>query len=145
VSADTPATRAAAASGLRHEVVEYGRVDSIEEAALARGVELHRVIKSIVVRRGEGDLVMVLVPGDRVIDWPRLRGMLGVSDVLASTARLSYLPAGTITPLVAIAPVIDALRSRLVDREGSGVAINVGAAELVAFLGAVVADVTKPA
>ncbi len=148
----SPALRAVRESGLAHEVVEYGRVASVEEAAVARGVSVDRVIKTIVVRRGEGDLLMVLVPGDRVIEWAKLRQVCGVSrmslapseEALATTG---YEP-GTITPFgsLTVLPVIaDASMSGLASIGGGahGVAINVDAAELIGFLGAEVADVTK--
>ena len=152
--ADNPALGAIAGSGLAHQVVEYGRVASVEQAAVARGVALDRVIKTIVVRRGEGDLLMVLVPGDRVIDWAKLRKVCGVSRMsLASAAEAlaatGYAP-GTITPFgsVTALPVIaDATMGGLASIGGGahGVAINLDASELIAFLGAQVADVTKAA
>jgi len=46
---DNPALRAVAASGLVHEIVEYGEVHSVAEAAAARGIALDRVIKTIVL------------------------------------------------------------------------------------------------
>ena len=52
---------------------------SLAEAAVARGVDPADVVKTMVVRRGEGDFVFVLVPGDRVISWPKLRALLGVN------------------------------------------------------------------
>ena len=150
---DNPAPGAVAGSGLAHEIVEYGRVNSVEEAAVARGVALDRVIKTIVVRRGEGDLLMVLVPGDRVIDWAKLRKVCGVSRMSLAPAEealaaTGYAP-GTITPfgsLTALPVVADASMSGLASIGGGvhGVAINLDAAELIGFLGAEVADVTKP-
>lgn len=150
--ADTPATRAVVASGLAHHVVEYGKVNSVEEAAAARGVELDRVIKTIVVRRGEGDLLMILVPGDRVIDWAKLRKVCGVSRMSLASAEealqaTGYSP-GTITPFGSTTklPVIaDAAMGGLASIGGGahGVAINVDADELIGFLGAQVADVTN--
>jgi len=152
VSADTPAVRAIKASGLAHTIVEYGRAASVEEAAGARRVAVDRVIKTIVVRRGDGDFVMVLVPGDRVIDWSKLRKVLGVSRMSLARpdeaiAATGYRP-GTITPFgstTALPVVADASMDGLASIGGgaSGVAINVDAAELIAFLGAEVADVTK--
>ena len=151
---ETPATRAIADSGLDYEIVEYGRVNSVEEAAEARGVPVARVIKTIVVRRGDGDFLMVLVPGDRVIDWAKLRGVLGVSrlslapaeEALASTG---YTP-GTITPFgsTSTLPVIaDASMNGLASIGGGahGVAINLDAGQLIAHLGGGFADVTKEA
>ena len=43
---------------------------SLEEAAAARGVEPHQLVKTMVVRVSEGEHVFVLVPGDREIAWP---------------------------------------------------------------------------
>ena len=151
---DTPATRAVAASGLAHDFIEYGRAASVEDAAERRGVPLHSVIKSIVVRRGKGDLLMVLVPGDRVIDWAKLRGLLGVSrmslaDAAEAHAATGYHP-GTITPFgstTALPVIADASITGLASIGGGahGVAINLDAADLIGHFGAEMADVTKPA
>jgi Cys-tRNA(Pro)/Cys-tRNA(Cys) deacylase len=151
---ETPATIAVAESGLDHEVLRYGRVDSIEEAAEKRGVPLARVIKTIVVRKGGGSLLMVLVPGDRVIDWPKLRNVVGASRMALARAgealeATGYRP-GTITPLgssTALPVVADAALDGLASVGGGapGVAINVDAAALIDHLDAMVADVTKPA
>ena len=89
-SPETPATAAVAASGLAHRVIVHGPVGSLEEAAAARGVQIPDVVKTIVVRRGEDDFLFVLVPGDRVISWPKLRTLLGVNRLSmpeAATAR----------------------------------------------------------
>jgi len=149
---DNPALRAVAASGLVHEIVEYGEVHSVAEAAAARGIALDRVIKTIVVRRGEGDLLMVLVPGDRVIDWAKLRAVCAVSRMSLATAEQAlaatgYTP-GTITPFgsATVLPVIaDASMSGLASIGGGahGVAINLDADDLVAYFSARFEDVTK--
>ncbi|HSM01205.1 MAG TPA: YbaK/EbsC family protein [Acidimicrobiia bacterium] len=149
---DTPAIRAVTASGLAHEVIEYGRASSVEDAAGRRGVALHSVIKSIVVRRGEGDLLMVLVPGDRIIDWAKLRALLGVSrmslaDPDEAFAATGYRP-GTITPFgsTTVLPIIaDASIEGLASIGGGahGVAINLDGTDLIGHFGADVADVTK--
>jgi Cys-tRNA(Pro)/Cys-tRNA(Cys) deacylase len=69
----TRALAAAEAIGLAHRVIRHGRVRSLAEAASARGVAPADVVKTLVVRRGEDDFLFVLVPGDRVISWPKLR------------------------------------------------------------------------
>ncbi len=102
---DTGEERAAAAlaeSGIAHTATRHGRVGSLEEAAAARGLRPDQVLKTIVVRRGEGDHVFVLVPGGRAIAWPKLREALGVSrlslpDADAARAATGY-ERGTITP-----------------------------------------------
>lgn len=151
---DTPATRAANESGLAHVVVEYGQVGSVEEAAEKRGVPVKRIIKSIVVRRAEGDHLLVLVPGDRVIDWAKLRKVAGVSRMTLAEAGdafevTGYRP-GAITPFgskTALPVIADASIEGLASLGGGahGVAIHLDAAELIRYLGADVADVTRPA
>ncbi|MEX1207051.1 MAG: YbaK/EbsC family protein [Acidimicrobiia bacterium] len=148
----TPATRAAADSGIAHEVVEYGRVNSVEEAAEKRGVEVHRVLKSIVVRKAESEHLMVLVPGDRVIDWAKLRKLAGVSRMSLAEAEEAFevtgyrpgaiTPFGSKTPLPVIA---DATIEGLASLGGGvhGVAIHLDAADLIRHFAATVADVTK--
>jgi Cys-tRNA(Pro) deacylase len=153
---DTPALHAAAATDLEYEVVTYPRVRSIEEAAAHRGVPVAAILKTLVVRRGEDDYVLVLVPGDRVIDWPKLRAHLGVSRLSlpdADEAReATGYERGTITPFGANGswPVIAdaAIAGSGVASIGGGahgVAIHADADDLIAVIGAGVADVTRPA
>jgi Cys-tRNA(Pro) deacylase len=149
-----PALAAVAATGIVHEVVRHGPVHSLAEAATARGVEIPDVIKTIVVRRGEDDFLFVLVPGDRVISWPKLRALLGVSrlsmpDAAAAFAATGY-HRGTITPFGASTawPVIadERMAGRRVSIGGGepGVAVAVDADEALRAVGATVADVTDP-
>jgi Cys-tRNA(Pro) deacylase len=153
---DTPAIAEAAAAGLEHEVVSYGRVRDIHEAAERRGVPVSRIIKTLVLRRGEDDYLFVLVPGDRVIDWPKLRQHLGVPRVSLPDAddalRVTGYPRGAITPLGARRPlpvIADAtLRGGGVISLGGGdhgLAVHLDADRLIAHLGAEVADVTRTA
>src|SRR3954468_7552304 len=93
---------ALATAGITHRVIRHGPVGSLAEAARARGVEVAAVVKTIVVRRGEDDFLFVLVPGDRVISWPKLRALLGVTrlsmpDAATAKAATGY-ERGTITP-----------------------------------------------
>jgi Cys-tRNA(Pro)/Cys-tRNA(Cys) deacylase len=100
---DTPATRAATELGLRHEVRTIDRARSAAEAAERLGVAPDRLLKTLVVRRSEGDHLLVLVPGPARIDWPSLRAHLGVSRLSlpdADEAReVTGYERGTITPL----------------------------------------------
>ena len=148
------ALAAADALGLVHEVTRHGPVRSLEEAAQARGLPPSAVIKTLVVRRADDDFLFVLVPGQREISWPKLRALLGVKRLSmpdADTARdVTGYVRGTITPLGATRtwPVIaDATLAGAVSIGGGapGVALTVDAGELVAALGAQVADVTDPA
>lgn len=157
---DTPATRALRASGIDHLVTAHGPVRSLEDAAAARGLEPWQILKTLVVRRAEGDFLLVLVPGDRQISWPKLRELLGVSRLSMPDKEVARdvtgYERGTITPFGALPspagtpwPVIaDAL---IVSREGPvsigagehGLAASVDPAQMVEVLDARVADVTE--
>ena len=148
---DSPGAIAAADLGIDFREIRYGKVSSVEEAAAARGVPVAAVVKSLLVRRGEDDYLLVLVPGDRSISWPKLRSLLGVSRLSMPDADTAFevtgYRRGTITPLGLSLPVV--LDERLCGQDvtlGSGepgVAIGLAADELTAIYGAVVADVTE--
>lgn len=151
---DTPALADPRLTSLPHEVVRHGRVGSLEEAARLRGVEPSAVIKTMVVRRGEDDHVLVLVPGDRVIDWPKLRDHLGerrlsMPDAEEALAVTGYVR-GTITPFgpTRDLPVIadHRITGHRVSIGGGdhGVSMTTDGDALLATLGADIADVTKP-
>src|SRR5437763_14356712 len=96
------ATQALRDSGIDHTLTLHGPVNSLEEAAAARGLQPADILKTIVVRRSEDDYLFVLVPGDREISWPKLRGLLGVNRLSmpdAATAKdVTGYERGTITP-----------------------------------------------
>jgi Cys-tRNA(Pro)/Cys-tRNA(Cys) deacylase len=150
---DTPATRAAAALGLSHEVRVIAPARSAEEAAERLGVPAQRLLKTMVVRRGEDDHLLVLVPGPRQIDWPKLRTHLGVSRLSMPDAEVAReatgYERGTITPLGARGgwPVlIDASVAGggtvSVGGGAPGVAVLTDADELITALDAEVVDLT---
>lgn len=153
-SRDGPGVRALAASGLAHTLRSHGPVKSLAEAAAARGVAPADMVKTMVVRRGQGDYLFVLVPGLRTISWPKLRGLLGVSRLSMPDAdqalQVTGYPRGAITPFGATQALPVIADSTLTGRAVSigagehGVAAAVDADELVAHLGAQVADITEP-
>jgi Cys-tRNA(Pro)/Cys-tRNA(Cys) deacylase len=146
--------RALAALGdLSHTVVRHGPVRSLEEAAVARGVSPAAVVKTLVVRRGAGDYLFVLVPGDRQISWPKLRALLGVSrmtlpsadEALAATGyeRGTITPFGSTTawPVVADRAIVG--QEVTLGGGAQGVAVKLQADDVIAALDAQVADVTE--
>ncbi|NUO58369.1 MAG: hypothetical protein HOV78_17005 [Hamadaea sp.] len=149
-----PALDALAEAGLEHRVIQHGPVRSLPEAAAARGVEIPDVVKTIVVRRGDDDYLFALVPGDRVISWPKLRALLGVSRLSmpdAATAKeATGYERGTITPFGSAKPwpVIadERLRGRTITLGAGehGVAVAVGADATVEALDGAYADITDP-
>lgn len=150
-----PALEALAASGLTHTVTRHGRVRSLQEAAAARGVEPRDLIKTMVVRRAEGDHLLALVPGDRTISWPKLRALLGVSRLSMPDAdaalEVTGFERGTITPFGTrtTLPVVadERIRGRTISIGAGehGVAATLDGDALLAHLDATVADVTEPA
>jgi Cys-tRNA(Pro)/Cys-tRNA(Cys) deacylase len=155
MSEDTTALRAMAESGIRYGVTRHGRVRSLAEAAAARGVPPQAIVKTMVVRRGAGDHLFVLVPGDREISWPKLRAALGVNRISmpdAEEARaVTGYERGTITPFGSAnaLPVIadERISGRTISIGGGahGVAATVAADDVIRHLAAQLADVTDPA
>jgi Cys-tRNA(Pro) deacylase len=149
-----PAYEALSAAGITHWVIRHGPVGSVAEAATTRGVEVRDVVKTIVVRRGEDRFAFVLVPGDRVISWPKLRAQLGVNRLsmpdAATAQEVTGYERGTITPFGSTRrwPVIadERLRGRLITLGVGerGAAVALGADEALATLDATLADVTEP-
>jgi Cys-tRNA(Pro) deacylase len=99
---ETPATRAIGQAGVEHRVVRTQRAGSAEEAAVLQGIPLGALLRTIVVRRGDGDYLFVLVPAGRRFDWPRLRDHLGVRRLTLPDADEARAATGyeryTITP-----------------------------------------------
>lgn len=153
--ADTPATRAIAASGAAHRVVRTERAGSAEEAAAFQGIPLAALLRTIVVRRGEDDYLFVLVPTGRRFDWPKLRAHVGVRRMTLPDADEARDVTGyeryTITPFGssrAWPVIVDAsvLPEPVVSVGGGafGVNIHLAPSDLVATLDAAVADVSNP-
>ena len=146
------AIAAAERLSLAFAVTRHGPVRSLEEAAAARGVDPHQVVKTMVVRVAEDEHVFVLVPGDREIAWPKLRALLGVNRLTMASADAAYdvtgYVRGTITPLGSVTPLRVVADSSMTGRVSlgagaPGVALLVDAGELAAALAATVADVTE--
>ncbi|WP_422770281.1 aminoacyl-tRNA deacylase [Plantactinospora sp. WMMC1484] len=148
------ALAALASADIPHRVLRHGPVRSVAEAADALGVEVPDVVKTLVVRRAEQDYVFVLVPGDRVISWPKLRSLLGVNRLSlpgADEARSATgYERGTITPFGSRTawPVVadERIRGRTITlgtgEHGSAVALDADAA--LDALDGTVADVSDP-
>jgi len=151
----TRATEAIAAAGIPHRIVRTERASSAEESASFQGIETRQLLRTIVVRRGDDDYLFVLVPAGRRFDWPKLRELLGVRRMTLPDAAEAHQATGyeryTITPfgssrawpVVADAAIVE---EPVVSIGGGGFGINLhlDPADLVAGLGATVADVSQP-
>lgn len=149
----TPATATLDQAGIAYRLVHHGRVASAEEAAERRGIELGALAKTLVIRLGDGEYTLVLVPGDRALDYPKLRQHLGVRRLTmpspAEAQEATGYTRGTITPLGAgdWPVVIDTqLMAHPEISLGSGVgdwAIHMSPDDLVKVTRGVVANVTS--
>jgi Cys-tRNA(Pro) deacylase len=149
---ETPAFADPRLSSIEHKVVRHRKVGSLEEAAELRGVPASAVIKTMVVRKGADDYVFVLVPGDRVIDWPKLRAVVGerrlsMPDAQEALDVTGYVR-GTITPFGSSLPwpvIADTLVSSgtvSIGGGAEGVSFTLNGADLCLALNADISDVT---
>jgi Cys-tRNA(Pro)/Cys-tRNA(Cys) deacylase len=151
--AETRATRAAADAGLAARVVATDIPTSADESAALQGIDVGRLLRTIVIRRGADDYVFVLVPGGRQIDWKKLRTHLGqrrlslpdADEARAATGyeRGAITPFGATTawPVVADA-TIRGLGTVAIGAGARGVNLHVDAESMLEALDASEADVT---
>jgi len=120
-----------------------------------QGIELHQLLRTIVLRKGRDDYVFVLVPGGRTIDWPLLRAHLGVRKIslpdqeeareATGYERGAITPFGASTAWPVLADVTVAGQDLVAIGGGiRGVNLHLRADDMLAALHADVADVTKP-
>lgn len=144
----------AAARGLAVEFIERMRASSLEEAASILGITPADIVKSLVVKRSDGTFLFALIPGDRQISWPKLRALVGVNKLQLPSPELALKATGyergTITPLGSTTAWPVYADAGMVGRRVSmgagehGYSLFVQADELIAALGAVVADISEP-
>ncbi len=140
--------------GVDYRLVEYEPGRDIETAAERRGVAVERILKTMVVRVGQGRYVLVMVPGDQLIEWKALRNLLGERRLSLADADEAYAATGyhrgTITPLGAagdwplvIEATIEGTGEVSIGSGTEGVAIHLDVDDLIAITGAAVAPVSK--
>ncbi|MGK9147213.1 YbaK/EbsC family protein [Plantibacter flavus] len=147
---------AAAALGLPIELVERPPARSLHEAAQLLGIEPREIVKTIVVKRRSGDYLFALVPGGRKISWPPFRTLLGVNKLAMPDAATAFAATGyergTITVLGATSALPVYADERIL-HDGGRISIGAGehgwsafvdAAEYLAAIGAITADLTEP-
>ncbi len=107
---EAPGVIAARSLGIDIRIIHPGHVTSVAEAATACGVGVDDVVKTLVIRRGENDFLLALIPGSRSLSWKKVRTLLGVNRISlpdADTARqVTGYERGTITPLGLDLPVM---------------------------------------
>jgi Cys-tRNA(Pro)/Cys-tRNA(Cys) deacylase len=142
----------AAARGISIDFVARPAAASLEEAAGLLGIASASIVKTLVVKRHDGSYLFALIPGDRQISWAKLRGVVGVNKLRLPEAQLALeatgFERGTITPLGSTTawPVFADARiagQRIAMGAGAhGMSAFVSADDLIAGLGATVADIS---
>jgi Cys-tRNA(Pro) deacylase len=152
----TPAIEAVESAGLPHRVIRTERAGSAEQSAELQGIPLEALLRTIVVRRGEEDYVLVLIPAGRRFDWPKLRAHLEVSRLSLPDADEAREATGyeryTITPFGAVRswPVVldeSAMSQEAVSVGGGAFGVNIHLApdDLARHFAADVVDVSAAA
>ncbi len=151
---ETPALADPRLNGAEYEVMRHGPVGSLQEAAEERGVPESAVVKTMLIRISDGEYAFVLVPGDRVIDWAKLRKTLGVNRISlpdeGTALAVTGYPRGAITPfgasrdLTVIADVKLAGNTVSIGGGARGVSLTMSGDDVIRLLGANLSDVTKP-
>jgi Cys-tRNA(Pro) deacylase len=144
----------AAARGLDIELRRRPEADDLPHAARLLGVEPREVVKSLVVRRHDGEYLFALVPGDRRISWAKLRAVVGVNKLRLPEPHLALdatgYERGTITPLGSsmawpvYADTGVAGRRIAMGAGEHGYSLFVDGDALIASFDATVADITDP-
>jgi len=141
----------ATARGIEVEFIERPAANSLEGAAVLLGLPASSIIKTLVVKRHDGDFLFALVPGDRQISWGKLRGVVGVNKLKLPEASVALeatgYERGTIVPLGSTTAWPVYADTRVVGRIAlgageHGLSAMVDASQLIAGLGATVADIT---
>jgi Cys-tRNA(Pro)/Cys-tRNA(Cys) deacylase len=141
----------ATARGIDVEFVERPAANSLEEAAALLGLSASSVVKTLVVKRHDGDFLFALVPGDRQISWAKLRALVGVNKLKLPEASVALeatgYERGTIVPLGSTTAWPVYADSRVAGRIAlgageHGLSAMVDADRLIVGLAATVADIT---
>ncbi|KQM58350.1 aminoacyl-tRNA deacylase [Agreia sp. Leaf210] len=142
----------AARRGILVEIVERPPASSLEEVAAGLGLEPSEIVKTLVVKRHDGDFVFALVPGDRQISWAKLRALVNVNKLSMphqDVARdATGYERGTITPLGSTTAWPVFADERIVGRRIAlgagehGLSAFVDADQLLDSYGATIADIT---
>lgn len=144
----------AATRGVDVRIVERPAARSLHEAAALLGIEPSDIVKTLVVKRHDGDYLFALVPGGRKISWAKLRALVGVNKLSLPDASLALAATGyergTITPfgsttawpVVADAAVVG--RTVAMGAGEHGYSAFVDGDALIRAFDATVADITDP-
>lgn len=152
----------AEARGVNIDFTPRGQTSSLAEAAANLGIEPREIVKTLVAKAKltqtatEHSFIIALIPGDRQVDWAKLRRLAGMKKLSMaapedSFAATGYYP-GTITPFGALAddgpqvPIYadESITGRISMGAGEqDLNLFVDSAELFSAFGVVTGDISK--
>lgn len=105
-----PAARALDAMKIPYRLFRHaGPIASLEQAARERNQSPDQIVRSILFRVPPSEYVMVLIAGDRQVDWKTLRKHLGHSRITMANEdeirRVTGYERGGVSPLGLPAPL----------------------------------------
>ncbi|WP_224785878.1 aminoacyl-tRNA deacylase [Microbacterium caowuchunii] len=146
--------RAASALGLSVDIRERPDATSLAGAAALLGISPADIVKTLVVARSDESYLFALIPGDRVISWPKLRAAVGVNKLHLPDPDRAFeatgYERGTIVPLGSTTPwpvyADESIRGRRIAMGAGarGYSLFVEADDLLQALSATVTDISAP-
>ena len=84
----TPVTQALDSYGISYRLHQHDHpLQSLQQAAEERGLRPDQIVRTLLFRLSGGTFILVLMPGESRVSWPKLRAHLGVSRVTTASAR----------------------------------------------------------
>jgi len=73
-------------AGIEYKIKRHSRdVYTCEDAARERGVKIEQIVKTMIVKKPDGELIAVLIPGNKRLNTKKLAKILGCKKVANST------------------------------------------------------------
>jgi len=152
----THAIRALDELGIPYQVVMHAhKARNVEEAAAERGVPIHQVVKTLLVRRPDHRHIVALVRGDRQLSLKKLARLAGVKTLEMAppedVPRITGYQIGAVAPLglrrsdlpVYVDQHIAAQQRVSVSAGRHDAGIDLEAADLIRAVHGQVADITE--
>jgi len=101
---ETPITKELDALGIPYRLHLHPQpLRSLAQAARERGLRPEQIVRSLLFRLEGERYILVMMPGDRQVDWKKLRRFLGVSRITTAdreeVQRVTGYPPGAVSPI----------------------------------------------
>ena len=91
-------------AGIEYKIKRHSRdVYTCEDAARERGVKIEQIVKTMIVKKPDGELIAVLIPGNKRLNTKKLVKILGCEKVQIApkeeVEKATGYKIGAITPI----------------------------------------------